>query len=329
MVPETAQLCISLRDLGIGLPHLVKQVALRVESSVLHGCEPLASASVGWPSVAKQLNNAHYRSLKSILAIEGASLGTGGYARLLLALGLDLRLASKVALRILSARGRLFCLPSTSAIPGILRGAAVVTAATWLDDSLDLLRHFNIPIDFPGFEAQLDPSLTARHKVKLWLRECVLPALLQFDSNWLKAQEPKLFDWLRHGDSEKRILASLAPAQWSKREWLYVRAWYLTRLSGHPGLFVFGKLPPAVCPFCGQHLTAEHFLLCQSTGDRSWSTWLEPSFNLCALREKILYVGRHAIINIFNTPLVKGTHLGLIYFMGITTINLWENGFGI
>ena len=131
------------------------------------------------------------------------------------------------------------------------------------------------------------------------------------------------------GILKKRILASLAPAQWSKREWLYVRAWYLTRLSGHPGLFVFGKLPPAVCPFCGQHLTAEHFLLCQSTGDRSWSTWLEPSFNLCALREKILYVGRHAIINIFNTPLVKGTHLGLIYFMGITTINLWENGFGI
>ena len=76
---------------------------IRVESSVLHGSGVLASAAAGWPKVGQMLNN-HYRALKSVLEIEGASLGTGGYTRLLIALGLDLRLASKVALRIFSSK---------------------------------------------------------------------------------------------------------------------------------------------------------------------------------------------------------------------------------
>ena len=40
LVQETSQLCVSLRDLGIGLPHRTQQMAIRVESSVLHGAEP-------------------------------------------------------------------------------------------------------------------------------------------------------------------------------------------------------------------------------------------------------------------------------------------------
>ena len=78
-IQETSQLCVSLRDLGIGLPHHTQQVAIRVESSVLHGTEPLASAAVGWLQVSKRLNAAHYRALKAILGIEGISLGSGGY----------------------------------------------------------------------------------------------------------------------------------------------------------------------------------------------------------------------------------------------------------
>ena len=148
LVRETALLCVTLRDLGVGLPHHIKQVALRVESSVLHGCEALASASPGWLQVAKQLNHAHYRSLKSVLAIEGASLGTGGYARILIALGIDLRLSSKVALRILSARARLLSLPPSSFGPNILQGASKVVGATWIDDSFELLRFFEIQPDF-------------------------------------------------------------------------------------------------------------------------------------------------------------------------------------
>ena len=104
---------------------------IRVESSGLHGSGVLASAAAGWPKVGQMLNN-HYRALKSVLEIEGASLGTGGYTRLLIALGLDLRLASKVALRIFSARARLFSLPCATLVSDTLVGAGRVSGATWV-----------------------------------------------------------------------------------------------------------------------------------------------------------------------------------------------------
>ena len=159
-IQETSQLCVSLRDLGIGLPHHTQQVAIRVESSVLHGTEPLASAAVGWLQVSKRLNAAHYRALKATLGIEGVSLGSGGYARVLCALGIDLHLATKVALRILSARARLLMVPSHSAIPGILEGARRVPGATWLDDSLPLERRFGISEDFIEFAQHVTPTIS-------------------------------------------------------------------------------------------------------------------------------------------------------------------------
>ena len=272
----------------------MKQVALRIESAVLHGCEALASASPGWPQVARRLNNAHYRCLKSILGIEGASLGTGGYARVMLALGIDLRISTKVALRILSARGRLLSLPSTSSIPHILHGASRVAGTTWMDDSLAILQSFNIQTDFLEFVERLPPTMPPRQKVKTWVRKFVLPALLQFDTAWLHAQPQNFFHWINDADTEKQVLASLARAHWSKREWIYARAWYLTRLSDQPGVFVFGRLPPLDCPYCGRSLTTEHFLQCQSSEGTPWTYWLEPSAEISLLRDKILFVGRHA-----------------------------------
>ena len=54
LTQETAQRCTSLQDSGIGLPHHISQMIIRVESSVLHGSEVLASTAEG--CVAKFLS---------------------------------------------------------------------------------------------------------------------------------------------------------------------------------------------------------------------------------------------------------------------------------
>lgn len=206
----------------------------------MHGSEVLASAAAGWPKIRQMLNNAHYRALKSVLGIEGASLGTGGYTRLLIALGLDLRLASKVALRIFSARARLFSLPCTTLVSDTLAGAGRVSGATWLDDSLALEHVFGIPEDFPYFIQQLDSSLPPKSQVRSWIHNIVFPSVLQHDATWLRDHEAHCFSWLRDAQLEKKMLTVLATAHWSKRGWLYVRAWYLARLSGQPPFAIFG-----------------------------------------------------------------------------------------
>ena len=173
-----------------------------------------------------------YRALKTILGIEGAFFGAGGYARVLCALGIDLRLATKVALRILSARARLLIGPNDSAIPGILEGVRRVPGATWLDDSLALEHRFGISEDFLEFAQQVTQPIPINPKSRLWIRTAVLPNLLQFDRDWLATQEQNFLPWLHDVDVVKKVLMLLASALWSKREWLYTRAWYLSRLSG-------------------------------------------------------------------------------------------------
>ena len=205
----------------------------------MHGIEVLASGTAGWPKVGQMLNNAHYRALKSVLGIEGASLGTGGYTRLRIALGLDLRLASKVALRIFSARARLLSLPCTTMVSDTLAGAGRVSGSIWLDDSLTLERVFDIPVDFPWLIQQLDSSLPPKSQVRSWIHNILFSKIVQHDATWLREHESHCFSWLSDAQLEKKMLTILATAHWSKRDWLYVRAWYLARLSGQPPFAIF------------------------------------------------------------------------------------------
>ena len=297
IVKETAQLSASLRDLAIGLPHQVLQMSLRVESKVLFGCEVLASASPGWLQVAKLLNAAHYKALKALLGIEGASLGQGGYSRILWILGLDLRLSSKVALRIFSLRARLFSLPSHNPVFEAVTGASKVTGATWLDDAKALLSLYHIgpESDFNSFARRLPTSMPSKVKVRCWVRSVVVPALVQFDRSWRETQlDPS---WLANASLEHSVRLILSEANWTKRVWQYARCWYLSRLSGAPAFAAFGRALPANphCSHCHCGLSLRHLIhecpLASST-NVDWSAWLQPCREASVLRDRIMHVGR-------------------------------------
>ena len=79
LVSDSCALLATLRDIGLGIPHQVTAIPLRVEPSALFNIELCASADTGWAAVAKKLNATQYAILKNILEGDGTSFGTGGH----------------------------------------------------------------------------------------------------------------------------------------------------------------------------------------------------------------------------------------------------------
>lgn len=144
LVAESLALIASMRDHGLGLPHQVTALALRVEASALYSFELCASASMGWPAVAKRLNATQYLILKQVLESEGVSFGTGGRHRVMMALGISQRLSTRVAIRIVCTHARILSLPCTNPVYSAIVGARAVTGVTWLDDALLVARSLGI-----------------------------------------------------------------------------------------------------------------------------------------------------------------------------------------
>lgn len=109
-----------------------------------------------------------------------------------------------------------------------------MSGATWIEDPLALERVFDIPEDFPCFIQRLDSFLAPRSQVRSWIHSIAFPSILQHDATWLREHESHCFPLLRDDQLEKKMFKILATAHWSKRDWLYVRARYLARLSGQP-----------------------------------------------------------------------------------------------
>lgn len=113
---------------------------------------------------------------------------------------------------------------------------------------------------FPCFIRRLDSSLPPTSRVLSWIHNIFFPNILQNDATWLREHESHCFSWLSDAQLERKMLTILATANWSKRDWLYVRAWYLATLSGQPPFAICGRnlVPQQSCPFCSYALILEH-----------------------------------------------------------------------
>lgn len=96
---------------------------------------------------------------------------------------------------------------------------------------------------------------------------------------------------------EGKMLPILATAHSSKRDWLYVRAWYLARLSGQPPFAIFGRnlVPEQNCPFCSYALTLEHVTFGCAFVDAAvccfgWEYFLPRNIDLELLKAKLRHV---------------------------------------
>ena len=164
------------------------------------------------------------------------------YSRLLWVLGIEFKLISKVLARILSTRARLLSLPIVSFIHDIARGATKVPGATWLDDAAALLNLIDVRAvdDFLNFSDSLLPgSMPPKITIRQWLKRIVLPARLfpRIEGTWRTDNlDPALKELAAHEQAAQNILAAV---HWTKREWQYVRCWYLSRLLRAPAFQVF------------------------------------------------------------------------------------------
>ncbi len=134
LLASTTELRTSIHDLGLGAPLAVDQFCKRVCPSVLHGTEPLASFSGGWPVAARRLNDAMYSAVKVLLGLRpGVSLGAGGYVKAFSETRLFTRVAAMVLQLILTTRARLDLLPDDTLARRACRGTRTVVGCTWLD----------------------------------------------------------------------------------------------------------------------------------------------------------------------------------------------------
>ena len=144
------QLGAALWGLGFGMPQLVAQFSSRVEPAVLHGAEILASHVLGFPYVCKRINQAQYQAFKALLSAgRDFSLGASGQAKLFASLGVQLRLGTRLGMRICMTRARLLSLQSGHPVEAALEAAPAVTGATWLDHARLIEAEFSVA---PGWE---------------------------------------------------------------------------------------------------------------------------------------------------------------------------------
>ena len=245
-----------------------------------------------------------YNSLKAVLGAERSSLGAGAQHRLLLTLGVRLRLGTKLAIRIGTARARLLSLPVDSPVTAATQGALSVTGRHWLTDALLVLASIGLDqtlgadcfLPVPGSDPQ-----AARRAVLRWKREVLLPAAYRYERNWFQSQISAHDAWpwtLPHWDN-KNALDFLSNQCWGKAMWRHARAWLLARASNLPPFAALGRadlMGTAACPLCGSHCSLEHVLTCALVIEMvgppptSWPTILEAASDDAPARIK--WVGR-------------------------------------
>ena len=108
-ISESAALITTMTDLGLGIPHQVAQLNIRVKAAAFFNIELAASATMGWPQLARKLNAAQYTVLKRLLGADAVSFGPGGHHRVMMALGVSFRLSIQVAVQIAIARDCASC----------------------------------------------------------------------------------------------------------------------------------------------------------------------------------------------------------------------------
>jgi len=133
--------------------------------------------------------------MKAVLGAEGCSLGQGGRHRLIVTLGIKLRLSTTVAVKIVMARARLLMLPASNPVYPAVLGALMTTGHNWLNDARDLMLSLGIPSHLDAGHCDNviallgDGGPVCRQKAAAWWkRHVVLPAAFRFEEEWLQGQ---------------------------------------------------------------------------------------------------------------------------------------------
>jgi len=301
----SARLFTQLRDLSIGVAQQVQQLPMRVLASTFHGAEPLASAAAGWASVAKRLDGLHYTVMKMTLGAEGCSLGAGGRHRLMMILGVELRLSTAMAIRIVLARARLLSLPPGNPVEAAISGAEHSTGRTWLSDAVEVMRGMGIheDQDFLRTPAALQHLMVrtpeSRQKaVLIWKRLIVMPAAKGLDRRWIAGQigQSTPLPWEIHIQDEL-LPGALRYVHLTKGTWFQVRIWAAARASGSIPWAAMGRSDlsnVSACPFCDESLDLQHIVHSCShfPGTEPWPSQFERHADLNVTLDRIRWVGR-------------------------------------
>ena len=106
---QAKQLRAQLSHLGLGFIEHFRIAQDRVEPSAFFGIAAVASHFQGSAFIQTKLNSLQYDVAKNLLGISDISLGAGGQSRLLMELGIEQRLATRVATLIAITRARILC----------------------------------------------------------------------------------------------------------------------------------------------------------------------------------------------------------------------------
>ena len=301
------------RQLGLGINVAVDEVHTRVLPSALFGIEVVASCKIGWKQVCLKLNRTFYQMAKELLGVPSLSLGQGGSARLFAELGIGMRLATRVAIRIALCRARALCLSPELAAARPFRVAMSQVGSNWLHHAECVsATQLSLSTDFidDGPWLPLLQTQCGQAAVLSWKHKVVLPAALLKERQWFAAQAQlweNSHSEARFGErcAKPLFLGLLPRLVWHSGKWRYLRAWAIARLTGCFPLAVWGAwlgVPQVVpqCPGCmeiGAHL--QHVLECPGLAALHPKTpifpWvLQDTADPVELEMKVLFVGRIA-----------------------------------
>jgi len=254
---QAKQLSAQLSHLGLGFIEHFRIAQERVEPSAFFGIAAVASHFQGAAFVQTKLNSLQYEVAKDLLGISGISLGAGGQSRLFMELGIEQRLATRVATLIALTRARILCLDNSHGVWQAFSTAASTKADTWLNHARIVQDSLAVPVDFHEYSPAMhllpqDPKAA----VKLWKRQILIPAAKASDRRWFQQEASK---WTA---AHTQLL--LPPpgrmwirqaAYWPRNMQYHLRRWTATRLAGafiqmRPRGCWEAKETLACCPFC-------------------------------------------------------------------------------
>ena len=191
---QAKQLRAQLSHLGLGFIEHFRIAQDRVEPSAFFGIAAVASHFQGSAFIQTKLNSLQYDVAKNLLGISDISLGAGGQSRLLMELGIEQRLATRVATLIAITRARILCQDNSHGVWQAFSAAVSSKADTWLNhvrivqDSLAVPVEFQFHAYFPAMRLlPQDPKAA----VNLWKRQILIPAASASDRRWFQQEATK------------------------------------------------------------------------------------------------------------------------------------------
>ena len=213
------------------MPFQAAQIASRVETKALYGCEVLASFWGGHAAAFRSLNDANYAMAKKLLGVP-SHVSLGSHVKVFSETRVLTRTGAKAAQRIIMLRARLRCLGPNHLVTEVVQAVARQPHGTWWEHSrqvmlgVGLLREIDEiweASELRGANEKELKALVAKYK---W-RE-VVPAIRRQEETWFRQKPAGLND---DGLVPYRELVplrqpwsfSLSWARWGRVMWKFFR----------------------------------------------------------------------------------------------------------